>query len=138
MWPAEFTACRHWRWHDYVKSEVIRVGLFERFRRRPGAPRAANTQDTQYLRQWATQRRGVEGYLEPRTNVTETTLMLIAADGEWTRRRVEGPEGAHRVTRELRIPCYEVTKVGYPQRVRDYQKRQRVNRRRQQREVFGD
>ena len=110
------------------------MGLFDRFRgRRPGTGRRATAADTDHLRDWAAQRRGVEGYLEPQTFVTETTLLLIAHDGEWTRRRVESPAAAGRFTRKLEIPLYEVSKVGYPQRMRDYQARQRILRKRAQR-----
>ncbi|TDC95205.1 oxidoreductase [Saccharopolyspora aridisoli] len=110
------------------------MGLFDRFRnRRPGTARRASSADAEHLRNWAAQRRGVEGYLEPRTLVTETTLLLIAHDGEWTRRRVESPSAAGRFTSRLGIPLYEVAKVGYPQRMRDYQARQRILRKRAQR-----
>ncbi|GAA4614033.1 oxidoreductase [Saccharopolyspora hordei] len=110
------------------------MGLFDRFRRRrAGEVRGATSADVEHLTTWAQQHRGVEAYLEPRTTVTETTLMLIAHDGEWTRRRVDGPAGAHRLTRKLGIPLYEVAKVGYPQRMRDYQARQRILRERQRR-----
>lgn len=91
----------------------------------------------EHLRYWAQQRRGVEGYLEPPTTVTETTLVLIAHDGEWTRRRVGGTSAAHRFTRRNNIPFYEVTKVGYPQRMRDYQARQRIVRDRERRRELG-
>lgn len=105
------------------------MGLFGRFRgKRSGGVRGASSADVEHLINWAAQRRGVEGYLEPRTTVTETTLMLIAHDGEWTRRRVDGPAAAHRLTRKIGIPLYEVSKVGYPQRMRDFQARQRIIR----------
>ena len=44
-----------------------------------------------YLREWTRSHAGVEAFVEPRTAVTETTVLLVAADGEWTRRRVAGP-----------------------------------------------
>lgn len=111
------------------------MGLFDRFRgrRRPGRARGASSDDSAHLRAWAEQRRGVEGFLEPRTLVTETTLLLVAHDGEWTRRRVASPEAAGRLTRAMGMPLYEVHKVGYPQRMRDYQARQRILRKRAQR-----
>ncbi|MDA3626866.1 oxidoreductase [Saccharopolyspora oryzae] len=114
------------------------MGLFDRFRRRrAGKVRGANSADAEHLIRWTEQHRGVEGYLEPRTTVTETTLMLIAHDGEWTRRRVDGPAAAHRLTRKLGIPLYEVAKIGYPQRMRDYQARQRIIRDRNRRAADG-
>ncbi|GAA0540323.1 hypothetical protein GCM10011581_48670 [Saccharopolyspora subtropica] len=111
------------------------MGLFDRWRRRRG--RGDGSADVRHLVEWAGRHRGVEGYLEPRTTVTETTLMLIAHDGEWTRRRVDGPAAAFRLARQLGIPCYEVAKVGYPQRYRDYQARQRILRERDRRAADG-
>lgn len=68
----------------------------------------------------------------------DTTLVLIAHDGEWTRRRVAGPDAAHRFASKLGIPFYEVTKLGYPQRMRDYQARQRVRRKRERRRMLEE
>ena len=47
-----------------------------------------------YLRDFVTTRVGVEAYVEPRTNVTPTTIMLVATDGEWTRRKVPDARAA--------------------------------------------
>ena len=115
------------------------MGLFDRLRgrRRPAAGRGARSQDLAHLIDWASSHRGVEGYLEPRTTVTETTLVLVAHDGQWTRRRVDGPVAAHKLAHRLGIPCYEVTKVGYPQRMRDYLARQRILRERRRRRADG-
>lgn len=109
------------------------MGLFDRLRRRSRGVRTANPEDAEHLWSWAQERYGVEAYLEPRTTVTETTLVLVAHDGQWTRRRVAGPDAAYRFARKLGIPCYEVAKVGYPQRMRDYQERQRILRERERR-----
>ena len=84
------------------------------------------------LREWAVARAGVEAYVEPQTTVTPMTVVLVAADGEWTRRPVDGA-GARRIGERLRIPVYDVQKVGYPQRMRDFDARRRIERRRAQR-----
>jgi hypothetical protein len=55
--------------------------------------------------------------------VTETTVLLVAHDGEWTRRRIESPEIARRFAHQLSLPIYDVKLVGYPQRMRDYNAR---------------
>lgn len=112
------------------------MGLFDRFRRR--GRRSGGSRDADHLRTWAESHRGVEAFLEPRTTVTETTLLLVAHDGEWTRRRVESPKAAFRFAHRLGLPCYEVTKLGYPQRMRDYQARQRILRKRRLRRELGD
>lgn len=87
--------------------------------------RPANKQDQQHLEEFVQSRRGVEAFIEPRTAVTETTVVLIAHDGEWTRRRVDGPEGARRFAHRVAIPVYDVALVGYPQRMRDYNERRK-------------
>jgi len=95
-------------------------------RRRPGQLRRADTDDTAHLEAWASQRRGVEAYVEPRPAVTETTVVLVAATGEWTRRRVSGPEGAADLGKRLGIPVYDAGVVGYPQRMREWNERQKA------------
>ena len=113
------------------------MGLFSR--RRPvrsgastdvPAGRDARAQTLAYLRDFVTTRVGVEAYVEPRTNVTPTTLMLVATDGEWTRRKVPDERAAAAIARELQIPVYDVQRTGYPQRVRDWNSRQRIERKR--------
>jgi hypothetical protein len=105
------------------------MGLFGR--RRAGVRRGVDPADAEHLRSWAAVRRGVEGFVEPRTTVTDTTMLLVAQDGEWTRRRVAGPDGARRLARSLKIPVYDVLLVGYPQRMRDHDARQKILRSRQ-------
>jgi hypothetical protein len=106
------------------------LGLFDKFRGR-GSKRADGRDpavDLDYLRQWVATHEGVEAFVEPKTTVTEVTVVLVAADGEWTRRRTGGDSGARRLSERLDIPVYDVQKVGYPQRMRDYDARQRILR----------
>jgi hypothetical protein len=112
------------------------VGLFDRFRGGRKARGAGNdpAADLRYLQQWVAARTGVEAFVEPRTTVTDVTVVLVAADGEWTRRRAGGDAGARRLSERLRIPVYDVQKVGYPQRMRDYDARRRIERERAYRE----
>ena len=109
------------------------MGLFDRFRKggRPGVTRGSTSRDTSHLESWAASHRGVEAFVEPRTTVTETTVVLVAHDGEWTRRRIGDEPAAFRLGRKLGIPVYEVGKVGYPKRMREYTARQRAQSRRQ-------
>jgi hypothetical protein len=62
--------------------------------------------------------------------VTDTTMLLVDAEGAWTRRRIDGPAGARKLARSLKIPVYDVQLVGYPQRMRDHDARERILRRR--------
>lgn len=83
-----------------------------------------------YLREFVATRVGVEAYVEPATHVTPSTVMLVATDGEWTRRRVPDARAAGAIARELGIPVYDVQRTGYPQRMRDWTSRTRAAQRR--------
>jgi hypothetical protein len=110
-----------------IGPEVSDVGVFDSLRkkRKPGQVRGASKQDTTHLDEWASARRGVEAFVEPKTHVTETTVVLVAHDGEWTRRRVANQDAAFDFAKKRGMPIYEVERVGYPQRMRDYQERQK-------------
>jgi hypothetical protein len=114
------------------------MGLLDKLRRgRPGTLRGADGGDEAHLRAWTTAHVGVEAFVEPRTTVTDTTMVLVADDGEWTRRRIAGPDGARKLARSLRIPVYDVQLVGYPQRMRDHDARQKIVRERERRRDLG-
>ena len=101
-----------------------------KFRRRrderSGRPRGASSADRAHLEQFVRSRRGVEAYLEPRTAVTEMTVVLVAHDGEWTRRRVPGPQAAREFANALGIPVYDVAATGYPPRMREWTARRKA------------
>ncbi|WP_229073851.1 hypothetical protein [Actinoplanes sp. DH11] len=98
-----------------------------RRRRSSGGPggRLVNQADLEHLTEFVRSRRGVEAFIEPQTTVTETTVLLVAHDGEWTRRRIESPEIARRFAHQLSLPIYDIKLMGYPQRMRDYNERQK-------------
>ncbi|WP_134324435.1 oxidoreductase [Cumulibacter soli] len=107
------------------------MGLRDRLhRRRKGSSggrdgsmdRAATKADIEHLREFARSRRSVEAYVEPRTNVTQMSVLLVAADGEWTRRRTT-EKAAKQLAADLKIPVYDVQRTGYPQRMRDWSAR---------------
>ena len=87
--------------------------------------REGTKEDLDHLRQFATTRQGVEFYVEPETTATDTTAVAVAADGEWTRRRVGSPAAIGKLARDLRLPVYEAAVVGYPQRMRDWNARRK-------------
>ena len=109
------------------------MGLLDRLRgrraggsgRRGTLDRGSHRTDLAHLEQFVATRRGVEGYVEPRTAVTETTIVLVAADGEWTRWRIDGPDTARRLSRDLGVPVYDAQVTGYPQRMREWSSRQK-------------
>lgn len=86
--------------------------------------RHASRADLDQLREFIGSRTGVEAYVEPKTSVTQTTLLLVASDGEWTRRRVASPQAAAEFARKAKIPIYDVNRVGLPARMREYNLRQ--------------
>ena len=102
------------------------MGLFRR-KPRPGTVRKADSGDIADLVAFAESRRGVEGYVEPKTAFIETTVALVAHDGEWIRRRCDDP-GA--LAKRLSIPVYDVHVVGYPARMREYTRRKAEEQRR--------
>jgi hypothetical protein len=104
------------------------VAIFGRWTKsRPGTTRTANSDDQRHLDEFVSTRAGVEAYLEPRTTVTETTVVLVAHDGEWTRRRVESPRAAEDFARRRAIPLYDAGKVGYPNRMREWTARRKAD-----------
>lgn len=105
------------------------MGLFGR---RRGAAAGGYWQDKDetlaYLDAFVGSRRGVEVYVEPATVVTETTVALVAADGEWTRRRIGSPKAAAAFAKKHSIPVYDAAVRGYPPRMRAWTSEQSARR----------
>jgi hypothetical protein len=107
------------------------MGLLDRFRRgrpgggRTGVLRTADDGDERHLHDFIHSRRGVEGFVEPRTTVTDVTLLLVAHDGEWTRRRVPSVAWAHEFANRNGVPSYDAGLVGVPQRMREWNRQQK-------------
>jgi hypothetical protein len=115
------------------------MGLLDRLRRgRPGTLRKGGREDEAHLRSWAAAHEGVEAFVEPRTTVTETTMLLVDKDGDHTRRRIAGPDAARKLARSLAMPVYDVQLVGYPKRMRDHDAREKVLRDRERRRALGE
>lgn len=104
-------------------------------RQRGGRDSAAEKADFAHLREFATTRTGVEGFVEPPTVMTPTTMVLVAVDGEWTRRRVPDAKAAHDFANKLGIPSYDAALVGYPQRMREWTRKRAAEEKRRQREA---
>jgi hypothetical protein len=85
----------------------------------PSSDKASRT-STRELEEFIRSRPGVEGYLEPKTAIYSTTLLVVAADGEYLRRPVRDRKQAGSVCQDADIPLYDAAKVGYPRRMRDY------------------
>ena len=85
-----------------------------------GSRKASKSADRKYLEEFLATRRGVEAYVEPQTAVSATTVVLVAADGEWTRRPVPDAATAFTWAHKQGIPCYDVNLMGYPKRMREW------------------
>ena len=69
-----------------------------------------------------TTREGVEGFVEPPTPVYAMTLCLVAADGEYLRQPIKDEKAARRLCGEYGVPLYDARIVGYPKRMRDFER----------------
>jgi hypothetical protein len=116
------------------------MGLLDRFRRSGrrggggggvGTTRASDDADQRHLLEFVRTRRGVEGFVEPRTTVTDVTLLLVAHDGEWTRRRVPSVHWAHEFSNRNGVPSYDAGLVGVPARMREYNRREKERQKQQ-------
>ncbi len=92
--------------------------------------RDENRESAEHFVQWMSTRHGIEIFTEPRTTMQVSTMMLVAHDGEFTRRPVRSPADAEKFAREHALPIYDATVVGYPQRMRDYSRRHTLQKRR--------
>ncbi|MEA2476473.1 MAG: hypothetical protein QOF16_791 [Actinomycetota bacterium] len=75
---------------------------------------------------FAAERKGVEGFVEPRTPTSPTTLLLVDRDGDHQRAAVNDPRDAVDFCERLAIPVYDAAVIGYPRRMRDFDKRRRT------------
>ncbi|MDR3359269.1 MAG: oxidoreductase [Bifidobacteriaceae bacterium] len=105
-------------------------------KRRQAAPTGPNVRDAkretlEHLAKFASTRVGVEAYIEPPNNQIQTTLLLVATTGEWTRRKVPDAATARSIAQQMGVPVYDVNFTGYPQRMRDWNRAQREAQKRQ-------
>lgn len=78
-----------------------------------------------HMADFASSRVGVEAYFEPATPREEAALLLVANDGEWTRRRIPDIATAADIAQGIGLPFYEVVKTGYPAAMRRYNEMKR-------------
>jgi hypothetical protein len=111
-------------------SDRLRAWFKGETKQRAPAPATdpATRATTRDLEDFITSRTGVEAYLEPRTATYPTQLLLVADDGEHLRRSVKDPDHARALCSRRNVPLYDVRKVGYPRRVKDYERGVRPDR----------
>ena len=73
-----------------------------------------------YLDGFVATHRGVEVWVEPATGFNKASILLVAGDGEWTRRTVPSTQWAQGYADAAGLRAYPAGIVGYPQRMRDW------------------
>ena len=79
------------------------------------------------LEEFVRERKGVEGYIEPRTATSPTTLLVVDRQGDHLRAPVRQPTDAVTFCDHMSIPVYDAQVIGYPQRMRDFERRRRTD-----------
>lgn len=92
------------------------------------ASKEARDETITHLKAFVAEHEGCEAFIEPPTRVTQTTMVVVAETGQWTRRRVPDIDSARKVAKQLGIPAYDVNLSGYPSRMREWNERQRKGR----------
>ena len=87
--------------------------------------REAQSATMQHFRTFVASREGCEAFIEPATRVTQTTLVVVAGTGEWTRRKVPDEAAARKVGKEIGVPVFDVNLSGYPSRMREWNENHR-------------
>lgn len=104
------------------------MGLLDRFKKTKQRVEESHEVDdavVAHLKDFLATRAGVEAWVEAPTSVHRPSLLLVAVDGEWTRRPVPSEDWGIRFCDRQGIPVYQAGVVGYPQRMRDYNARQK-------------
>jgi hypothetical protein len=83
------------------------------------------------LAEWMDARRGLEGYIEPRTATNPTTLLMVDREGSYARAAVTEPEEAASFCKAMGVPVYDAAVLGYPDRMKGRPRREEA-------EIRGD
>ena len=75
-----------------------------------------------HLELFARNHKGVEGFIEPQTSTNPTTLLLVDRIGDHVRGAVREPSDAVAFCERLGLPVYDAGVIGYPQRLRDFER----------------
>ena len=79
-------------------------------------PRAPERRDE--LVTWLDAHSGVEAYVEPKTVMSPTSVVLVDADGEWRRFELSEDRFLRELARERSLPIFDAARTGYPPRMR--------------------
>ncbi|HET7481559.1 MAG TPA: hypothetical protein VFK89_01735 [Actinomycetota bacterium] len=78
------------------------------------------------LEEFASTHAGIEGYIEPQTSTSPTTLLLVDRHGEHLRAPVRDRDDAVGFCERLGLPVYDAAVIGYPKRMRDFERTRRA------------
>lgn len=81
-----------------------------------------------HLQDFAATRLGVEAWIEQPTGFNPASVLLVALDGEWTRRRVPSADWARDFAARNSLPAHDAGLVAYPRRMREWDEAHRPNR----------
>lgn len=68
--------------------------------------------------EWLDEHAGVEAFVEPKTVVSNLTVVFVDAEGDWRRFELAEDRFLKQIARERRIAVMDATPVGYPPRMR--------------------
>lgn len=112
-----------------MKADLPEPGgrRFRLFRRKGERRRAAkpDPETVRAIERFVRTRTGVEAYVEPKTMTAPLSVVLVAADGEWIRKPIADERWLDKLSRAARVPIYDVSRVGYPRRMREYRRPER-------------
>lgn len=115
--------------HGYAKGMSFLGRIFGRSKPVSGATgsssREAQRKTMAHFRDFIAAREGCEAFIEPPTRVTQTTMVVVAGTGEWTRRKVPDEATGRKVAKELGVPAFDVNLSGYPSRMREWNEKHR-------------
>ena len=67
---------------------------------------------------WLDEHAGVEAFVEPKTVVSNLSVVFVDAEGDWRRFELAEDRFLKQIARERRIAVMDATRVGYPARMR--------------------
>jgi hypothetical protein len=70
-------------------------------------------------------RQGVEAFMEPKTSMSQLSVVLVAGDGEWRRFELADDSFVRDLTRTRGLPVMDAMRTGYPDRMRRYKRPQK-------------
>jgi hypothetical protein len=81
-------------------------------------------EDRRDMKSFIKTRSEVEAYVEPPTLDQQLSVVLVAVDGEWLRFSLADNRYLRKLSAKYRMPIYEVARLGYPKRMKEYRRGQ--------------